>query len=83
MKIIIVIVVKLQCLLLSIKTLYVVVRYGLHLWDMNLEGTWENRSVYVYYTELIFELSVLFVDFGHHIHMLVHVNIHFKSKLVH
>lgn len=60
-----------QCFLLAIRTLYVVVRYGLHLVDMNLEGVWENRSKYVYYTELVFELAALSIDFGHHLHMLV------------
>ena len=48
-------------------------RYGLHLIDMNLEGVWENRSKYVYYTELVFELAALSIDFGHHLHMLVSV----------
>ena len=61
----------LQCFLLAIRTLYVGVRYGLHLIDMNLEGVWENRSKYVYYTELVFELAALSIDFGHHLHMLV------------
>jgi len=38
---------------------------------MNLEGVWENRATYVYYTELVFELAALSIDFGHHLHMLV------------
>lgn len=46
-------------------------RYMIHLWDLSLEGVWENRSVYVYYSELVFELSSLTIDFGHHLHMLV------------
>lgn len=64
-----------ECFLLAIRTLYVVVRYGLHLVDMNLEGVWENRSKYVYYTELVFELAALSIDFGHHLHMLLWGNI--------
>lgn len=43
----------------------------IHLWDLNMESVWENRSVYIYYTELIFELLSLFIDFFHHLHMLV------------
>lgn len=46
-------------------------RYLIHLWDLSLESVWENRSVYVYYSELVFELSSLSIDFGHHLHMLV------------
>ena len=46
-------------------------RYIIHLWDMHHDGTWENRSTYTYYTELILELAALSVDFLHHVHMLV------------
>ncbi|XP_052816221.1 E3 ubiquitin-protein ligase AMFR-like [Mya arenaria] len=64
-----------ECLLLAIRTLYVVARYCLHLVDMNLEGVWENRATYIYYTELVFELAALSIDFGHHLHMLLWGNI--------
>lgn len=64
-----------ECVLLALRTLYVVARYCLHLIDMNLEGVWENRATYVYYTELIFELAALSIDFGHHVHMLLWGNI--------
>lgn len=64
-----------ESLLLMLKCLYVVVRYILQLWDMSLEGVWEARAIYVYYTELVFELVALSVDFGHHLHMLLHGNI--------
>ncbi|KAL5022727.1 hypothetical protein ScPMuIL_001882 [Solemya velum] len=64
-----------ECILLGIRALYVVLRYAIHLWDMNMEGVWENRSVYVYYTELVFELAALSVDFAHHLHMLLWGNI--------
>ncbi|KAI0226395.1 E3 ubiquitin-protein ligase AMFR, partial [Lamellibrachia satsuma] len=46
-------------------------RYAIHLWDMNHEGVWENRAIYVYYAELIFELATLSIDFCHHLHMLL------------
>ncbi|KAL8566315.1 hypothetical protein ACOMHN_050433 [Nucella lapillus] len=64
-----------ECVLLGLKTLYVVIRYMIHLWDLSLESVWENRSVYVYYSELIFELSSLSIDFAHHLHMLLWGNI--------
>lgn len=64
-----------ECFLLTIRTLYVIVRYAIHLWDLNNEGVWENRGSYIYYTELIFELAALSVDFGHHVHMLMWGNI--------
>ena len=46
-------------------------RYIIHLWDLHHDGTWENRSTYTYYTELILELAALSIDFLHHVHMLV------------
>jgi autocrine motility factor receptor len=50
-------------------------RYIIQLWDMSLEGVWEYRSIYLYYTELVFELIALSVDFAHHLHMLLYGNI--------
>ncbi|KAL3860029.1 hypothetical protein ACJMK2_010202 [Sinanodonta woodiana] len=64
-----------ECMLLALRAFYVAVRYAIHLIDMNLEGIWENRSIYVYFTELTFELAVLSVDFAHHLHMLLWGNI--------
>lgn len=46
-------------------------RYVIHLWDMHHDGTWENRSTYTYYAELVLELAALSVEFLHHVHMLV------------
>ncbi|XP_048778287.2 E3 ubiquitin-protein ligase AMFR-like [Ostrea edulis] len=64
-----------ECLLLGIRALYVVVRYVIHLLDMTVTSVWENKSIYIYYTELGFELSALAVDFTHHLHMLLWGNI--------
>ncbi|XP_061162346.1 E3 ubiquitin-protein ligase AMFR-like [Saccostrea echinata] len=64
-----------ECLLLGIRALYVVVRYVIHLWDMTVTSVWENKSIYIYYTELGFELAYLAVDFAHHLHMLLWGNI--------
>lgn len=46
-------------------------RYSIHLWDLKHPGTWENKGTYVYYTDFIMELAMLFLDLVHHIHMLV------------
>lgn len=46
-------------------------RYSIHLWDMNQEGSWDNKSSYIYYTDLLMELLLLGLDLLHHIHMLV------------
>uniref|UniRef100_A0A3Q2PGK3 E3 ubiquitin-protein ligase AMFR n=1 Tax=Fundulus heteroclitus TaxID=8078 RepID=A0A3Q2PGK3_FUNHE len=50
-------------------------RYSIHLWDLNHPGTWESKGTYVYYTDFIMELAMLFLDLMHHIHMLLFGNI--------
>lgn len=64
-----------ECLILAIRCLHVIARYVIHLYEMNVDGVWENRSIYIYYTELIFELSAISIDFCHHLHMLLWGNI--------
>jgi len=64
-----------ECAILLLKTMYVIARYSIHLWDINQEGTWEKRGTFVYYAELIFELTALCFDFVHHLHMLIWSNI--------
>ncbi|XP_014780463.1 E3 ubiquitin-protein ligase AMFR [Octopus bimaculoides] len=61
-----------ECLILGIKIMYVMIRYAIHLWDLNMDGIWEKRSLYVYYSELIFQLAALIVEFAHHFHMLLY-----------
>ncbi|XP_042899201.1 E3 ubiquitin-protein ligase AMFR [Parasteatoda tepidariorum] len=61
--------------LVILRTLYVLVRYVIHLYDVTHEGIWERRGIYTYYSELVFELSSLVVDFLHHLHMLLWRNI--------
>ncbi|XP_076069914.1 E3 ubiquitin-protein ligase AMFR-like isoform X2 [Oratosquilla oratoria] len=60
-----------ECVLLIVRTLYVITRYSIYLWDITHEGLWEKRGRYVYVTELVFELSELTIDMVHHVHMLV------------
>ncbi|XP_054710574.1 E3 ubiquitin-protein ligase AMFR-like [Uloborus diversus] len=61
--------------LVVLRTLYVLMRYIIHLYDISHEGIWERRGKYVYYSELVFELSSHVVDFLHHLHMLLWGNI--------
>ncbi|KAM7423849.1 hypothetical protein PAMA_000286 [Pampus argenteus] len=64
-----------ECLLVTVRTGHVIMRYSIHLWDLNHPGTWESKGTYVYYTDFIMELSMLFLDLMHHIHMLLFGNI--------
>uniref|UniRef100_A0A665W0K6 E3 ubiquitin-protein ligase AMFR n=1 Tax=Echeneis naucrates TaxID=173247 RepID=A0A665W0K6_ECHNA len=63
------------CMLVTVRTTHVMFRYSIHLWDMNQEGSWENKSSYIYYTDLLMELLLLGLDLLHHIHMLLFSNI--------
>ncbi|XP_051546326.1 E3 ubiquitin-protein ligase AMFR-like [Myxocyprinus asiaticus] len=64
-----------ECLLVMVRTGHVIIRYSIHLWDLNHEGTWENKSSHIYYTDFIMELAILCLDLMHHIHMLLFGNI--------
>ncbi|XP_044048254.1 E3 ubiquitin-protein ligase AMFR-like [Siniperca chuatsi] len=64
-----------ECMLVTVMTTHVMFRYSIHLWDVNQEGSWDNKSSYVYYTDLLMELLLLGLDLLHHIHMLVFSNI--------
>lgn len=46
-------------------------RYGIHLWDIGHIGTWEGRTTWCYYTDLLLDLGTYSVDLVHHLHMLV------------
>ncbi|KAJ7312156.1 hypothetical protein JRQ81_006500 [Phrynocephalus forsythii] len=64
-----------ESLLVTVRTVHVILRYVIHLWDLNHEGTWESKGTYVYYTDFIMELMLLSLDLMHHIHMLLFGNI--------
>ncbi|XP_065166568.1 E3 ubiquitin-protein ligase AMFR-like [Atheta coriaria] len=74
-----------EVLLLSIRTLHVILRYGFHLYDLRHDAAptnlaesgkiWEKRGPVVYYVELGFELTALTIDLLHHLHMLLWSNI--------
>ncbi|XP_055538492.1 E3 ubiquitin-protein ligase AMFR-like [Wyeomyia smithii] len=70
-----------ECVLLSIRTSHVLIRYAMFLYDMRQGGishesiSWDKRGPVAYYIELCFEVAALIVDFGHHLHMLLWSNI--------
>ncbi|KAH0501646.1 E3 ubiquitin-protein ligase AMFR [Microtus ochrogaster] len=64
-----------ESLLVTVRTAHVILRYVIHLWDLNHEGTWEGTGTYVYYTDFVMELTLLSLDLMHHIHMLLFGNI--------
>nr|XP_033796474.1 E3 ubiquitin-protein ligase AMFR isoform X2 [Geotrypetes seraphini] len=64
-----------ESLLVTVRTAHVILRYIIHLWDLNHEGTWEGKGTYVYYIDFIMELTLLSLDLLHHIHMLLFGNI--------
>lgn len=64
-----------ESMLVTMRTAHVILRYVIHLWDLNHEGTWESKGTYVYYTDFILELALLSLDLMHHIHMLLFGNI--------
>ncbi|KAI5226073.1 E3 Ubiquitin-Protein Ligase Amfr [Manis pentadactyla] len=59
-----------ESLLVTVRTAHVILRYVIHLWDLNHEGTWEGKGTYDYYTDFVMELILLSLDLMHHIHML-------------
>ncbi|CAK9803202.1 E3 ubiquitin-protein ligase AMFR [Anthophora quadrimaculata] len=69
-----------ECILLGVRTIHVMVRYIIHLYDTRGAGSpsqqsWDKRGPLTYYTDLAAELIVLAVDFLHHVHMLLWSNI--------
>uniref|UniRef100_A0AAG5DA22 E3 ubiquitin-protein ligase AMFR n=1 Tax=Anopheles atroparvus TaxID=41427 RepID=A0AAG5DA22_ANOAO len=70
-----------ECILLAIRTLHVLIRYGMFLHDMRQGGianesiSWDKRGPVAYYIEQTFEVAALVVDFVHHVHMLLWSNI--------
>jgi autocrine motility factor receptor len=70
-----------QCIILAVRTLHVLIRYGMFLYDMrqgaisNDSVSWDKRGSIAYYTEFGFDLAALLVDLAHHLHMLLWSNI--------
>ncbi|XP_034944074.1 E3 ubiquitin-protein ligase AMFR-like [Chelonus insularis] len=65
-----------ECILLAVRTIHVILRYAIHLYDTRSSPrSSDKRGPLAYYTEVICELTVLVVDFLHHVHMLIWSNI--------
>ncbi|XP_053672554.1 E3 ubiquitin-protein ligase AMFR-like [Anopheles nili] len=70
-----------ECILLGIRTLHVLIRYGMFLHDMRQGGmanesiSWDKRGPVAYYIELTFEVAALIVELVHHLHMMLWSNI--------
>ncbi|XP_037041784.1 E3 ubiquitin-protein ligase AMFR-like, partial [Bradysia coprophila] len=69
-----------ECVLLTIRTLHVLIRYGMFLYDMRQGGmsaevSWDKRGPVAYHIELLFEAAALLIDLMHHLHMLLWSNI--------
>uniref|UniRef100_A0A182NH56 E3 ubiquitin-protein ligase AMFR n=1 Tax=Anopheles dirus TaxID=7168 RepID=A0A182NH56_9DIPT len=70
-----------ECVLLGIRTLHVLIRYGMFLHDMRQGGianesiSWDKRGPVAYYIELSFEVAALIVELVHHLHMMLWSNI--------
>lgn len=70
-------------MLLTLRTLHVLIRYGMFLYDMRQGGglvaeeivSWEKRGPLAYYVELAFDVASLTIDLAHHMHMLLWSNI--------
>ncbi|CAG0890984.1 unnamed protein product [Cyprideis torosa] len=59
-----------ESIMLLIRTLHVVARYAVHLWDVRQRISFEACSFIVYSINFVFELVGLSVDLVHHLHML-------------
>lgn len=46
-------------------------RYSVHQWDVYNDRGWDNRAEFAYFSELLFQLASLAIDFAHDLHMLV------------
>ncbi len=57
---------------LTIRTLYVIAKYSIHLYDIYY-AQWENKGTVSYYVDFIFELTIIMIEFLHYIHMLVSI----------
>ena len=57
------------------KVLQTIIEQQIHVWNLNHpEQVWESKFIYLHYTELVFSLIALSIDFAHHIHMLLWVD---------
>ena len=59
---------------LTLRTLYVISKYSVHLWDLRQTELWESKGTITYYIDFSFEMCVVSIDFLHYFHMLIYGN---------
>nr|XP_002127598.1 E3 ubiquitin-protein ligase AMFR isoform X2 [Ciona intestinalis] len=64
-----------ECLIITVKSLHVIIRYCIHLYDIQHDELWERKATLVYHVDLSMELLSLSINFVHHLHMLFSGNI--------
>lgn len=60
---------------ITLKSIHVVSRYLIHLYDLNYVGLWEFKGRWLHYNDLILCSSFLFINLVHHLHMLLSGNL--------
>lgn len=60
---------------ITLKSIHVVSRYLIHLYDLNYVGLWEFKGKWLHFNDLILCSSFLFVNLVHHLHMLLSGNL--------
>jgi autocrine motility factor receptor len=60
---------------IMLKSIHVVSRYLIHLYDLHYVGLWEYKGRWLHYNDLVLCSSFLFVNLLHHLHMLLSGNL--------
>ena len=64
-----------ELFIVILRILQTIVEQQINVWNINHpEQVWENKFVYLHYTQLVFCLLALLIDFTHHVHMLLWVD---------
>lgn len=59
-----------ECLLTLVRTTHLFIRYMIYLSDLNQNSSWEKQSSFTYYTDFIFELLIIFINFIYYFHII-------------
>jgi len=60
---------------IMIKAIHIVLRYAIHLYDLNHIGLWEHKGRWLHYNDLVLGCSFLTLNLFHHLHMLLSGNL--------
>jgi len=60
---------------IMIKALHIVLRYVIHLYDLNYVGLWEHKGRWLHYNDIVLCCSFLTLNLFHHLHMLLSGNL--------